>query len=185
MRRSKLVEESGDTPPIEEPKPDQSNMGEGTALKLDQLKSKVKTPKFVYVLTFLSAIGGFLFGYDTGVISGAMILLRDEFLLNSVWQEAIVSVTVGTAAVLALVGGFLNNKIGRKPVIILASLVFIVGSIFLALASDRYMLLIGRIIVGAGIGKWLFINLTHWGLNKMATILQTTFSYRWLSARLQ
>ena len=46
---------------------------------------------FVYGLTFLSAIGGFLFGYDTGVVSGAMIIIRQEFDLNSVWQELVVS----------------------------------------------------------------------------------------------
>lgn len=163
MRRSKLAEEQKlpeEKPPTEPeapPKPIKPPiLGENTALRLDQLKSKVKTPPFVYVLTFISGIGGFLFGYDTGVISGAMILLRDEFLLNSVWQELIVSVTVGAAAVFAIVGGVLNNIIGRKPVIITASLVFIIGSVVLGLATDKYMLLVGRIIVGSGIGKLIF-----------------------------
>ena len=65
---------------------------EDTALSVDQLESKPKTSWFVYILTIFSAIGGFLFGYDTGVISGAMILLRDEFSLSLVWQEMVVSV---------------------------------------------------------------------------------------------
>lgn len=43
--------------------------------KLDET-SKSKTPKFVYVVTVLSAVGGFLFGYDTGVVSGAMVFIR-------------------------------------------------------------------------------------------------------------
>ena len=68
---------------------------EETALKLDSLDRGNRTPGYVYALTMFSAMGGFLFGYDTGVISGAMILLRDRFLLNSVWQELIVSVTIG------------------------------------------------------------------------------------------
>lgn len=67
---------------------------EGTFI-LDSLSHESSTPFFVYALTLLSAMGGFLFGYDTGVISGAMILLRDYFKLNSIWQELIVSVTVG------------------------------------------------------------------------------------------
>lgn len=60
-------------------------------LKIDSLQQKVQTPRFIYILTFFAALGGFLFGYDTGVISGAMILLRNSFSLSSVWQELIVS----------------------------------------------------------------------------------------------
>ncbi|KAL5015124.1 hypothetical protein ScPMuIL_009394 [Solemya velum] len=121
-------------------------------LKLDSLMPQNKTPAFVYVLTFFAALGGFLFGYDTGVISGAMILLRNEFLLSSVWQELIVSVTVAAAAVFALVGGCLNDRLGRRPVIMVASLIFTGGAICMSVATDKYLLLSGRVIVGAGIG---------------------------------
>lgn len=127
---------------------------ESTNLKIDSLSQRPQTPTFVYVLTFFSALGGFLFGYDTGVISGAIILLRNEFNLSSVWQELIVSVTVGAAAVFALVGGVLNDRLGRRPVIMTASIVFTVGAVCMGIAGDKYLLLGGRIIVGAGIGKF-------------------------------
>ena len=130
-----------------------SKYTENTALKIDQLRQKTKTPAFVYVLTFSSAIGGFLFGYDTGVISGAMILLREVFILNYVWQELVVSVTIGAAAVFAIFGGFLNDFFGRKPVILLASVIFTAGSICMGIANTKELLLLGRLIVGAGIGK--------------------------------
>ena len=133
--------------------PTPTDYSENTSLRIDQLRSKSATPKFVYVLTFFSAIGGFLFGYDTGVISGAMILLRDHFVLSSVWQELIVSVTIGAAAIFTLLGGVLNDRVGRKPVILVASLIFTAGALCLAFATDRYLLLVGRIIVGAGIGE--------------------------------
>lgn len=125
-------------------------------LKIDSIAPKKKTPTFVYVLTFFSALGGFLFGYDTGVISGAMMLLRNEFLLSSVWQALIVSVTVAAAAVFALIGGCLNDRAGRRPVIMSASIIFTIGALCMGIARDRYLLLAGRVVVGAGIGKLSF-----------------------------
>ncbi|ESO89990.1 hypothetical protein LOTGIDRAFT_77976, partial [Lottia gigantea] len=112
------------------------------------------TPLFIYILTFFAALGGFLFGYDTGVISGAIILLRNTYNLSSVWQEAVVSVTVGAAAIFALIGGYLNDKMGRRPVIMVASLIFTIGSISMAIAKDKFTLLSGRIVVGSGIGEY-------------------------------
>ena len=110
---------------------------------------------YLYLLTFLAATGGFLFGYDTGVVSGAMLLIRRQFVLTTIWQEAIVSITIATAAIFALIGGYLNDRLGRKPVILLGSLTFLLGSVFLAAASNKIMLLIGRIIVGMGVGEYL------------------------------
>ena len=76
---------------------------------------------FVYVLAAISAIGGFLFGYDTGVVSGAMIKVRVRFDLDSTMQEAIVSATIGAAAVAAVAAGPLTDGIGRKPTLIISS----------------------------------------------------------------
>ncbi|XP_078594821.1 proton myo-inositol cotransporter-like [Branchiostoma floridae x Branchiostoma japonicum] len=111
-----------------------------------------KAPVILYVLTLLAAIGGFLFGYDTGVVSGAMILIREDFKLSTVWQEAIVSVTIGAAALFALLGGLLNDAFGRKPVILLASFVFTAGAVVMGAAQSKVLLLVGRIVVGIGIG---------------------------------
>ena len=76
---------------------------------------------FVYVLAAISAIGGFLFGYDTGVVSGAMIKVRVKFSLDSTMQEAIVSATIGAAAVAAAAAGPLTDGIGRRPTLIISS----------------------------------------------------------------
>ena len=127
---------------------------EGSSFHVDQISAAPRTPWFVYLLTLFSAIGGFLFGYDTGVISGAMLPLRNEFVLNSVWQEIIVGVTIGAAAIFAIVGACANDWLGRKPVIVSASLIFAAGSLCMALAQDRYLLLTGRVIVGIGIGEY-------------------------------
>ena len=111
------------------------------------------TPRYVYFLTAFAAIGGFLFGYDTGVISGAMILIKQEFQLSYFWQELVVSVTIGTAILGALLGGFLNQWLGRKPILIVSATVFTVGAIVMGVAHSKEVLLLGRFIVGFGIGE--------------------------------
>ncbi|XP_078138238.1 proton myo-inositol cotransporter-like isoform X5 [Centroberyx gerrardi] len=110
------------------------------------------TPGFVYVLAVFSALGGFLFGYDTGVISGAMLLLKRELDLSALWQELLISSTVAAAALSALLGGFLNGLFGRRVCILLASFFFTVGGIVLSTAPSKEVLLVGRLIVGVGLG---------------------------------
>lgn len=111
------------------------------------------TPGFVYVLAAFSAMGGFLFGYDTGVISGAMLLLKKELELSPLWQELLISSTVAAAALSALLGGFLNGLLGRRVCILLASFFFTVGGIVLSTAPGKEVLLAGRLIVGVGLGR--------------------------------
>lgn len=113
------------------------------------------TPGFVYVLATFSAMGGFLFGYDTGVISGAMLLLKKELELSALWQELLISSTVAAAALSALLGGFLNGLFGRRVCILLASFFFTVGGIVLSTAPGKEVLLAGRLIVGVGLGRFL------------------------------
>ncbi|XP_023203316.1 proton myo-inositol cotransporter-like isoform X1 [Xiphophorus maculatus] len=110
------------------------------------------TPCFVYLLAFFSALGGFLFGYDTGVVSGAMLLLKKEMHLSALWQELLVSSTVGAAALSALSGGFLNGWLGRRICILIASFIFCGGGIVMSVAQSKVVLLVGRITVGLGIG---------------------------------
>jgi len=110
---------------------------------------------FVYLLTLLCAIGGFLFGYDTGVISGAIVLVKDKFLLTSEWEEVVVSAPMAAAAIFSALSGFGNDRFGRRPTILVASVVFTAGALLLASAQERYMLVIGRFVLGISIGMYL------------------------------
>lgn len=112
---------------------------------------------YVIFLTCFATIGGLLFGYDTGIISGSMLLMKDYFNLSTIYQEAIVSATIGAAAFFALLAGFFTDFLGRKIVIMMASFVFTGGAIMMAVAGNKEILIIGRLIVGAGIGKCMLM----------------------------
>lgn len=115
-------------------------------------------PVFLYVLSLMSAVGGFLFGYDTGVVSGAMLMVEDDLLaslgtdLKDLWHEYIVTGTIAAAAVFSLVAGYISQRFGRKPSMIVGSLLFTVGAVVMAVADSKEVLLVGRLIVGAGLG---------------------------------
>ena len=111
-----------------------------------------RSTSYEWLLTSFAAVGGFLFGYDTGVVSGAMLLLRKEFSLSTFWQEVIVSITIGTAFLSALAGGPLNDIFGRRVVTLKASFVFTLGALILGTAANVAMLVVGRAILGIGIG---------------------------------
>lgn len=102
---------------------------------------------FVLKLTVTSALGGFLFGYDTGVVSGAMLLIKDEFMLSNWHQEVIVSVTIVAAVTAAVSGGPAMERWGRRPLILLAAVIFTAGAVMLAVANSYRALVGGRCVV--------------------------------------
>jgi len=104
----------------------------------------------MHFLTGMAAIGGFLFGYDTGVISGAMLPIRRAFDLTDWQQEVVVSSTVLSAFFSSLVGGSLNHAFGRRYCILMASGIFAAGSMILLAAWNYHTLVFGRIVVGIG-----------------------------------
>ena len=107
---------------------------------------------FVYVAAGFAALGGLLFGYDTGVISGAELFLKSDFVLSTFALEVIVSGVLAGAATGALAGGRLADLFGRRRLLIATAIVFAAGAIVCALAVNPWMLVLGRITVGLGIG---------------------------------
>jgi sugar porter (SP) family MFS transporter len=106
----------------------------------------------VYLAAASAALGGLLFGYDTGVISGAELFFRNEFSLSTFALEIIVSGVLAGAAIGALIGGRLADLFGRRKLLIATAIIFALGAILCALASSATILVVGRIIVGFGIG---------------------------------
>jgi SP family galactose:H+ symporter-like MFS transporter len=114
--------------------------------------------RFLYVAALISALGGMLFGYDTGVISGAILFIKGQFALSSTMEELVVSSVLVGAVVGVAFGGTLADNIGRRKVIILAAVIFILGSIIAALAQAIAWLVAGRVVVGIAIGLASFTS---------------------------
>ncbi|CAI9087162.1 OLC1v1021169C3 [Oldenlandia corymbosa var. corymbosa] len=113
-----------------------------------------KTP-YIMRLALSAGIGGLLFGYDTGVISGALLYIRDDFqsVQRHTWlRETIVSTAVAGAIIGAGLGGWLNDKYGRKKSILLADILFFAGAVIMAGSVAPWMIILGRLFVGFGVG---------------------------------
>src|SRR5580700_131532 len=107
---------------------------------------------FVYLAASFAGLGGLLFGYDTGVISGAELFFKNDFSLSVFSLEVIVSLGLAGAAIGALGGGRLADLFGRRTLLIATAAIFAVGAIVCAAATSPGMLILGRVIVGLGIG---------------------------------
>jgi len=112
----------------------------------------VASQRYVYIAAIFAAVGGLLFGYDTGVISGALIFIERSFGLSTFAQGLVVSVVLVGAAVTAISGGSLSDRFGRRKMLLITSLIFIAGAVVCALAGSIPILIVGRVVVGVGIG---------------------------------
>mmetsp|Transcript_35803 Transcript_35803/g.93699 ORF Transcript_35803/g.93699 Transcript_35803/m.93699 type:complete len:591 (-) Transcript_35803:42-1814(-) len=95
-----------------------------------------------------AAIGGFLFGYDIGVISGALLQLVEEFELSDTEAEAVVSALLVGAVLASATGGYICDWIGRRNTIIANAALFILSACWLAMSTNLAMLLAARVVVG-------------------------------------
>lgn len=118
----------------------------------EQEHGKGKVKVYVYLVAFIAAMGGFLFGYDTGVISGAQQFLKTTFHFGSGTQEFVVSSVLIGAVIGAAGGGKLADWIGRRMTLIIMGIIFAVGAVLTAIAPSLFLFIIFRILVGIGIG---------------------------------
>lgn len=113
-----------------------------------------KTYNFRYVLflSFVAAIGGILFGYDTAVISGTTEIVKTQFGLSTGMEGWYVGCALIGSIIGVLVAGMLSDFLGRKKTMLIAALMFSVSAIGCAVCADFAQLVIYRIIGGFGIG---------------------------------
>ena len=104
-------------------------------------------------LTVISTLGGLLFGYDTGVISGALLYMQDSLNMSPVEEAMVVSALLFPGAALgALSGGRLADTLGRRGTLLVCALLFLVGALGCAVAPTVGFMVVARVILGLGVG---------------------------------
>ena len=107
---------------------------------------------YVLLVASVAALGGLLFGYDTGVISGAILFISKDFSLSTKLQEFTISVVLIGCIGGAAVAGTIADAIGRRLTLFAAGIIFLVGALASAFTPNETVLLVGRFVVGIGIG---------------------------------
>lgn len=107
---------------------------------------------YVILISLISALGGYLFGFDFAVISGALPFLRTEFALQA-WGEGFLTGSLGLGCILGcLLAGSLVDRYGRKPGLLFAAFIFAVSSLGMALAPAFTFFVVMRFAAGIGVG---------------------------------
>ncbi|KAH7353860.1 myo-inositol transporter [Plectosphaerella cucumerina] len=109
----------------------------------------------VWLITFTVAMGGFLFGYDTGVISAVLVSIGSDLghEISSSEAELITSITSGGALIGALMAGIPADRYGRKLGIYIGCVLFFIGSVLQAASFTVAQMTVGRFVVGLGVGS--------------------------------
>lgn len=114
--------------------------------------SKGKTRPLVKVITVIATLGGLLFGYDTGVISGVLLFMGPELGLTPFTTGLVTSSLLVGAASGALMAGSMADKLGRRRIILLLAILFAIGTIGTSLAPTLEIMLVFRVILGLAVG---------------------------------
>ena len=107
---------------------------------------------YAFLIAFVSAVGGFLFGYDLAIIGGANVYLKDQFHLS----KFLFGFTTASAGLGCIIGPFFGawfcDRIGRRNTLIVACVLLAIGSLFTAIPNDMITFNVFRIVGGIGVG---------------------------------
>lgn len=108
--------------------------------------------RYILQIAFVSALGGYLFGFDFAVIAGALPFLREQFALTPAWEGFLTGTLALGCIAGCLVAGKVADKYGRKPGLLLAALIFAISAIGMAISPSLAFFLVMRFAAGIGVG---------------------------------
>lgn len=115
------------------------------------------TKKYVLACAIFASLNSVLLGYDVGVMSGAIIFIKEDLKISEIQQEVLVGILSIISLFGSLAGGKTSDVLGRKWTIALAAIVFQSGAAIMTLAPSFAVLMIGRLLAGVGIGFGVMI----------------------------
>ncbi len=107
---------------------------------------------FPLFIILFAGIGGILYGYDIGIIAGALIFMEHEIALTPTQISILVAAVLGGGSIATLISGPLSDRLGRRTMITISAVVFIVGILVLVSSHSFSGVLSGRLIEGVGVG---------------------------------
>ena len=108
--------------------------------------------KYLFLSVIVAASAGFLFGFDTGNIAGALVFISRDFHASAFQNESIVSITIFSAFLGAILSGTAVDYYGRKSLLIFAGFLYLAGTVFSTLSQSILELIMARFILGLAIG---------------------------------
>lgn len=115
-------------------------------------KTNKQNKALVVIIAAVAATGGLLFGFDTGVISGAIPFFQKAFGIEDNWVEIITTAGLVGAVIGAMFSGRLADIVGRKKVILASAVIFAIGAIWSGISPTAMMLVFARFFIGIAIG---------------------------------
>ncbi|QDP97496.1 sugar porter family MFS transporter [Microlunatus elymi] len=116
---------------------------------------------FLLRIAIIAAIGGFLFGYDTGIISGAQLYITKDLHASTLQQQWLVGSLLLGAIVGAIISAYSSDKIGRRKTKIIAGSVYVVGGLASGFAPSIDFLLVARFVLGLAVGTASFVSVEY------------------------
>ncbi|HEX8415164.1 MAG TPA: sugar porter family MFS transporter [Sphingomicrobium sp.] len=114
--------------------------------------AEATTNVFMWVVAGTAAIGGFLYGYDTGIISGALLSITSEYKLTHSMQEVVAASILLGATIGGLGAGAFADRLGRRRTVLAIAAVFTVATVAASLAPNAVLLALARVVLGIAVG---------------------------------